>query len=136
MATESIDDRIARLLQEVEALREQRGAQVLETAKSFADAFIKKLEDKNIALEVGLQAFCDLAKLTPPKSIKSGPDKKTRAKKGEGKQRAPRAVETGKTYKDPASGQTWTAGPKGRIVGWLQAHINAGKSAGDFVNNG
>lgn len=102
------------------ALQAKRG----EELKVLADAYAKKLEAAGFSIAEGIKAIAPY-----DRSIKK------RATRDTTGARPIRSVETGKTYRDPASGQTWTAGSKGRIVGWLQAHINAGKSAGDFVNN-
>ena len=131
---QNIHEQIAELEAKIVALKEQEAAQLVEKAKSFADAFLKKLEKEGISARDGLKAYCDLAKLPTPSSLSSG--SKKRAARGTAAPKPVRPVETGVTYKDPATGATWKAGAKGRIVGWLAEYISAGRSAGDFVMNG
>jgi hypothetical protein len=65
-----IDDQITALQEKLSVLHRQREASRLERAKSYADAFIRKLEADGIPLGVGLQAFRDLSKF---KSSKPAP---------------------------------------------------------------
>jgi hypothetical protein len=60
----NIDDQIVDLQKQLSLLHRQQEALRLERAKSYADAFIRKLEADDIPLKVGLQAFRDLSKFT------------------------------------------------------------------------
>lgn len=63
----SIQSQIAALQAELAQLQRQRVAAQVESAKSYADAFIRKLEADRIPLAVGLKAFKDLIKVSVPK---------------------------------------------------------------------
>lgn len=97
------------------ALQAKRG----EELKVLADAYAKKLEAGGFSIPEGIKALA--------------PYDKTVAKRSGTAPRPPREVETGTTYKNPETGETWIAGAKGRVVGWLQAQISAGKSAASFA---
>ena len=58
----NIDHQIAAMQEQLSLLHRQREAARLERAKSYADAFIRKLEADGIPLGVGLRAFRDLSK--------------------------------------------------------------------------
>jgi prefoldin subunit 5 len=60
----NIDNQITALQEQLSLLQRQQEALKLERAKSYADAFIRKLEADGIPLKVGLQAFRDLSKFT------------------------------------------------------------------------
>ena len=64
-----LDSEIAALQNQLAHLERQREAARLERAKSYADAFIRKLEADGIPLKVGLQAFRDLSKFEGSKGI-------------------------------------------------------------------
>lgn len=105
MATRlTIEQKIAALQAEITELEQKRDAESkhLEQAKTFADAFIKKLEKDGIDVKVGLRAYCDLAKLTMPKSPAAGASK-TRAKRGEVAPKLGPAYEPGARYANPAN---------------------------------
>ena len=61
---EEINKQIAVLQSKVAVLQKQKVVRSVETAKSYADAFIRKLEADGIPLEVGLQALRDLVRLS------------------------------------------------------------------------
>ncbi|MGF6527641.1 hypothetical protein [Variovorax sp. PvP013] len=61
-----VENQIKVLEKELEQLYRRRDAIRLESAKSYADVFLRKLEADGIPLKVGLQAIRDLAKLNPP----------------------------------------------------------------------
>jgi hypothetical protein len=63
----NIENQITALQHQLSLLQRQREALKLERAKSYADAFIRKLEADGIPLKVGLQAFRDLSKFTSSK---------------------------------------------------------------------
>jgi hypothetical protein len=63
-----LDKKITQMQDELALLHRQREAARLERAKSYADAFIRKLEADDIPLAVGLQAFQDLSKFSGMKS--------------------------------------------------------------------
>ena len=63
-----LDKKITEMQDQLARLHRQREAARLERAKSYADAFIRKLEADDIPLAVGLQAFRDLSKFSPMKS--------------------------------------------------------------------
>ncbi|MBB4223957.1 H-NS family nucleoid-associated regulatory protein [Variovorax guangxiensis] len=97
------------------ALQAKRGEEI----KVLADAYAKKLQAGGFSIAEGVKALApyDTAKAKRPGA---GP-------------RSAREVETGTTYKNPETGETWKAGAKGRVVGWLQAQIDAGKRAALFA---
>jgi hypothetical protein len=64
----NIEDQIMAMQAQLSVLHHQRDAARLERAKSYADAFIRKLEANDIPLAVGMQAFRDLSKF---KSLKT-----------------------------------------------------------------
>jgi hypothetical protein len=59
-----LDKKITEMQEQLAVLHRQREAARLERAKSYADAFIRKLEANDIPLAVGLQAFQDLSKFS------------------------------------------------------------------------
>lgn len=61
-----VENQIKTLEKELDQLYRRRDAVRLESAKSYADVFIRKLEADGIPIKVGLQAVRDLAKLNPP----------------------------------------------------------------------
>jgi hypothetical protein len=61
-----VENQIALLEKELDHLYLRRNAMRLESAKSYADVFLRKLEADGIPFKVGLQAIRDLAKLNPP----------------------------------------------------------------------
>lgn len=65
----TIDSEIASLQDQLARLQHQREAARLERAKSYADAFIRKLEADGIPLKMGLQAFRDLSKFEGSKAV-------------------------------------------------------------------
>jgi hypothetical protein len=67
----SLDKKITEIQDQIALLHRQREAARLERAKSYADAFIRKLEADHIPLAVGLQAFQDLSKFTVTRSTSS-----------------------------------------------------------------
>ena len=97
------------------ALQAKRGEEI----KVLADAYAKKLQAGGFSIAEGIKA------LTPY-------DTATGKRSGAGP-RPPREVVTGTTYKNPETGETWIAGAKGRVVGWLQAQIDTSKSAAAFA---
>ncbi|QNK65815.1 H-NS family nucleoid-associated regulatory protein [Variovorax sp. PAMC26660] len=99
------------------ALQAKRGEEI----KVLADAYAKKLQAGGFSISEGIKALA--------------PYDTAAAKRSGVAPRPPREVETGTTYRNPETGETWTAGGKGRVVGWLQAQINAGKSAASFSTN-
>ena len=99
------------------ALQAKRGEEI----KVLADAYAKKLEAGGFSISEGIKALA--------------PYDTTAAKRSGAAPRPPREVQTGTTYKNPETGETWTAGAKGRVVGWLQAQISAGKSAASFATD-
>lgn len=127
MNIEDIESQIAAAQSQIAALEKQQAAAQIETAKSYADAFIRKLDGDGIPLTVGLQAFRDLAKLSGAAKGRSAPRKHTSA--------VSRPVNTGVTYKNPATGEKWTAGPRGRTVGWLATLVAQGRPAADFEDS-
>lgn len=137
----TIEKEIEALEAKKSVLLKQKDALMLEKAKSYADAFLRKLEADGISPRLGLAALCDLAKITPPANF-GEEGSRPRAARGSLPPKAPRPVVTGGVYQDPDSGSRWTANAKGRIVGWLQSQIDAGHPAskfqvgGDLVNNG
>lgn len=64
----NIEDQILTMQEQLSVLHLQRDAARLERAKSYADAFIRKLEANDIPLAVGMQAFRDLSKFKNSKS--------------------------------------------------------------------
>lgn len=63
-----LDKKITQMQDQLALLHRQREAARLERAKSYADAFIRKLEADDIPLAVGLQAFKDLSKFSGARS--------------------------------------------------------------------
>jgi prefoldin subunit 5 len=59
---DNINHQITELQDQLSLLKRQQESLRLERAKSYADAFIRKLEADGIPLKVGLQAFRDLSK--------------------------------------------------------------------------
>ncbi len=59
-----LNKKITEIQDQIALLQRQREAARLERAKSYADAFIRKLEADDIPLAVGLQAFRDLSKFS------------------------------------------------------------------------
>lgn len=66
-----LDKKITEMQEQLAVLHRQREAARLERAKSYADAFIRKLEANDIPLAVGLQAFQDLSKFSRERSTSS-----------------------------------------------------------------
>ena len=66
-----LDKKITELQDQLTVLQRQREAARLERAKSYADAFIRKLEADGIPLAIGLQAFQDLKKFSGAASMSS-----------------------------------------------------------------
>jgi hypothetical protein len=66
-----LNKKITEAQEQLAVLQRQREAARLERAKSYADAFIRKLEADHIPLAVGLQAFQDLSKFTGTRSTSS-----------------------------------------------------------------
>jgi prefoldin subunit 5 len=66
----NIDNQITALQEQLSSLQRQQEALKLERAKSYADAFIRKLEADGIPLKVGSRAFRDLSKFTNSKPIR------------------------------------------------------------------
>lgn len=99
------------------ALQAKRGEEI----KVLADAYAKKLQAGGFSIAEGLKAL--------------EPYDTTKAKRPGTTARPPREVVTGTTYKNPETGETWTAGAKGRVVGWLQAQIDAGSRAASFATD-
>jgi DNA-binding protein H-NS len=97
------------------ALQAKRGEEI----KVLADAYAKKLQAGGFSISEGIKALA-------PYDTKAGTRSGTAP-------RPPREVETGTTYRNPETGETWKAGAKGRVVGWLQAQIDAGKRASSFA---
>lgn len=97
------------------ALQVKRGEEI----KVLADAYAKKLQAGGFSISEGIKALAPYE--TPAaKRIVAAP-------------RPPREVQTGTEYRNPETGETWIAGAKGRVVGWLKAQIDAGKSAASFA---
>jgi DNA-binding protein H-NS len=90
-----------------------------EEIKVLADAYAKKLQAGGFSISEGIKALAPYDTAT--------------AKRSGTAPRPPREVETGTTYKNPETGETWKAGAKGRVVGWLQAQIDTGKRAANFA---
>ena len=63
-----LDKKITEVQNQLAVLQRQREAARLERAKSYADAFIRKLEVDDIPLAVGLKAFQDLSKVSGTRS--------------------------------------------------------------------
>jgi len=61
-----VENQIKVLEKELYQLYRRRDAVRLESAKSYADVFLRKLEADGIPLKVGLQVVRNLAKLNPP----------------------------------------------------------------------
>lgn len=99
------------------ALQAKRGEEI----KVLADAYAKKLQAGGFSISEGIKALAPYDTAT--------------AKRSGTAPRSPREVETGTTYKNPKTGETWKAGAKGRVVGWLQAEIDAGKRAASFATD-
>ena len=99
------------------ALQAKRGEEI----KVLADAYAKKLQAGGFSIAEGIKALAPYDTAT--------------AKRSAAAPRPPREVVTGTTYKNPETGETWKAGAKGRVVGWLQAQIDAGKRAASFATN-
>lgn len=59
-----LNKKITEVQDQLAVLQRQREAARLERAKSYADAFIRKLEADDIPLAMGLQAFQDLKKFS------------------------------------------------------------------------
>jgi len=97
------------------ALQAKRGEEI----KVLADAYAKKLQAGGFSISEGIKALAPYDTAT--------------AKRSSTAPRPPREVETGTTYKNPGTGETWKAGAKGRVVGWLQAQIDTGKRAASFA---
>jgi DNA-binding protein H-NS len=98
-------------------LQSKRG----EELKVLADAYAKKLQAGGFSIPEGIKALA--------------PYDTAAAKRSGTSPRPPREVETGTTYRNPDTGETWRAGAKGRVVGWLQARIDAGKRAAAFATD-
>ena len=64
MSLADIHEQIAELESKVRKLKAQRETRQVEAAKSYADAFLRKLEHDQIPLSVGLTALRDLAGVT------------------------------------------------------------------------
>lgn len=73
----TIEKQISVLKQELSELHRQRDVAQLEVAKSYADAFIRKLEAAGIPLAIGQRAFRDLAKVSgsPGRAAERRPDR-------------------------------------------------------------
>lgn len=71
MTIQNIERKIAQLQRRVSELHQARLTRQTEVAKSYADAFIRKLEADGIPLSVGLRALRDLAKLSTPQKPKT-----------------------------------------------------------------
>jgi DNA-binding protein H-NS len=97
------------------ALQAKRG----EELKVLTDAYAKKLQAGGFLISEGIKALA--------------PYDTGMAKRSGNTPRPPREVVTGTTYKNPETGETWKAGAKGRVVGWLQMQIAAGKRAASFA---
>ncbi|WP_225784546.1 H-NS family nucleoid-associated regulatory protein [Xenophilus sp. Marseille-Q4582] len=93
-----------------------------EELKVLADQYALKLKAAGFTLDEGIKAVKPYAK-------------KNRAPRGSVPPPAPRPVKEGVTYRNPQNGETWTAGTRGRIVGWLQERLNAGSPAEEFEAN-
>jgi predicted nucleic acid-binding Zn-ribbon protein len=63
-----IEKKIAAAQEQLSILHRQRDAARLERAKSYADAFIRKLEANEIPLTIGTQALRDLSKIKGSKT--------------------------------------------------------------------
>jgi hypothetical protein len=63
-----IEKKIAAAQEQFSILHRQRDAARLERAKSYADAFIRKLEANEISLTIGTQALRDLSKIKSSKT--------------------------------------------------------------------
>lgn len=66
-----LDKKITELQDQLTVLQRQREAARLERAKSYADAFIRKLEADDIPLAMGMQAFQDLKRFSGKASTSS-----------------------------------------------------------------
>jgi len=66
-----LDKKITEMQNQLAVLQRQREAARLDRAKSYADAFIRKLEADDIPLAMGLQAFQDLKKFSGAASMSS-----------------------------------------------------------------
>ena len=64
-----IEKKIAAAQEQLSILHRQRDAARLERAKSYADAFIRKLEANEIPLIIGTQALRDLLRIKNSKTI-------------------------------------------------------------------
>ena len=63
-----LNKKITEMQEQLAVLQRHREAARLERAKSYADAFIRKLEADGIPLATGLQAFQDLKKFSATRS--------------------------------------------------------------------
>jgi hypothetical protein len=97
-----------------------RAAKKGEELKVLADLYAKKLEAAGFSIEEGIEAIRPYSK-------------KQRVARGSAAPKPVRPVREGVTYKDPTSGQTWKAGSKGRIVGWLNELISQGHKAEQYA---
>ena len=66
-----LDKKITEVQDQLAVLQRQREAARLERAKSYAYAFIRKLEADGIPLAMGLQAFRELKKFSGTRSTSS-----------------------------------------------------------------
>ncbi|SOD25317.1 DNA-binding protein H-NS [Variovorax sp. YR752] len=99
------------------ALQAKRGEEI----KVLADAYAKKLQAGGFSIFEGIKALAPYDTATTRRSA--------------AEPRPLREVVTGATYKNPETGEIWKAGAKGRVVGWLQAQIDAGKRAASFATD-
>ena len=92
-----------------------------EEIKVLADGFVKKATAAGFS-KADIKAAVDA--MLPGGKSKSAPKKATGPK-----------PTPGATYKDPATGETWTkaANGKGKTKGWLQAYIVSGKKFEDYL---
>lgn len=108
-------------LQELIAQAEAaRAAKKGEELKVLADLYAKKLEAAGFSIEEGIEAIRPYSR-------------KKRVARGSAAPKTPRPVQEGITYKNPANGEKWKAGGKGRIVGWLAEAISKGHKAEEFA---
>lgn len=141
MATrKSIEEKILELQAKIEELKSQDSSKHLETAKGYADAFMRKLQADGISLKTGLKAYKDLMAV-------SGDGGAVQRPPGSRVDKEPKAYVKGTVYKDPNSSATWTGGTKGRQPPWLVAALEGAAdkakafaklavTGGDRVNNG
>lgn len=117
------EERIAELQAKIDAIKNKsKPDEGLEKAKSYADAFMRKLADSGISYKTGLKAYRELMSVSS-EGGDSLAAKIGKVKKGE------EPWEKDVTYKDPNSNDTWVGGKRGRKPQFILDAMAAGSDA-------